>query len=149
MACAAEVKPSAAAALKYLAFFNIDPLGVSVRLAYRYDIAKEKGWRAWSPALAENSFGCFLPDLTRFTTVQCGGARHCSLPQLKTGRPAAIMPVDTRDCEPARRAPTGRNRAQAGKSGVIQFFARIDTNNSAGRQQRAAQLPQPRPAATG
>src|SRR6185436_1133283 len=25
------------------------------------------GWRALPPALAENSCGCFLPDLTRFT----------------------------------------------------------------------------------
>src|SRR5882672_12783332 len=34
------------------------------------------GRRALPPALARNSFGCFLPDLTRFTTVQCGEARH-------------------------------------------------------------------------
>ncbi len=35
-----------------------------------------KGWRALPPALARNSGGCFLPDLTRFTTVQCGEARR-------------------------------------------------------------------------
>src|SRR5215210_797933 len=34
------------------------------------------GWRAVPPALAENSCGCFLPDLTRFTTMQCGAARR-------------------------------------------------------------------------
>ena len=36
-------------------------------------------WRALSPAPAVSSCGCFLPDLTRFTTLQCGGARrvHC------------------------------------------------------------------------
>ena len=32
-----------------------------------------------TPALAVSSCGCFLPDLTRFTRLQCGGARrnHC------------------------------------------------------------------------
>ena len=35
-----------------------------------------KGWRAVPPALAENRCGCFLPDLTRFTTVQCGATRR-------------------------------------------------------------------------
>jgi len=34
------------------------------------------GRRALPPALAMNSCGCFLPDLTRFTTSQCGEARH-------------------------------------------------------------------------
>jgi len=29
-----------------------------------------------SPALAENRCGCFLPDLTRFTTMQCGATRR-------------------------------------------------------------------------
>src|SRR5262249_12675646 len=29
-----------------------------------------------TPALAESSCGCFLPDLTRFTRLQCGGARQ-------------------------------------------------------------------------
>ena len=33
-------------------------------------------WRALPPALAVSSCGCFLPDLTRFTTLQCGEARH-------------------------------------------------------------------------
>ena len=33
-------------------------------------------WRALSPALAVSSCGCFLPDLTRFTRLQCGGARQ-------------------------------------------------------------------------
>src|SRR4051812_44571636 len=99
MACTAGLRASAAAAIRYLVFFTIDPWAFPCIMVYRYDIAKEKGWRAWSPALAENSFGCFLPDLTRFTTVQCGGARHCSLPQLETQRPAAIMPVVARDCE--------------------------------------------------
>ena len=28
------------------------------------------------PALAVNGYGCFLPDLTRFTTLQCGEARQ-------------------------------------------------------------------------
>jgi len=28
------------------------------------------------PALAENSCGCFLPDLTRLTIMQCGEARR-------------------------------------------------------------------------
>jgi len=28
------------------------------------------------PALAVSSCGCFLPDLTRFTTLQCGEARQ-------------------------------------------------------------------------
>jgi hypothetical protein len=28
------------------------------------------------PALAENDYGCFLPDLTRFATKQCGAARR-------------------------------------------------------------------------
>ncbi len=37
---------------------------------------EQKGWRAGPPALAENSYGCFLPDLTRFTTMQCGAARR-------------------------------------------------------------------------
>ena len=39
-------------------------------------VRTKKGWRAQPPALAENSCGCFLPDLTRFTTMQCGEARH-------------------------------------------------------------------------
>jgi len=39
----------------------------------------KKGWRAVPPALAEVGYGCFLPDLTRFTTMQCGAARRCSL----------------------------------------------------------------------
>src|SRR5437762_8395891 len=39
----------------------------------------DERWRAGPPALAENSYGCFLPDLTRFTTMQCGAARRCSL----------------------------------------------------------------------
>ena len=30
-----------------------------------------------TPALAGSSCGCFLPDLTRFTRLQCGGARRC------------------------------------------------------------------------
>ena len=34
------------------------------------------GVASLTPALAENSCGCFLPDLTRFTTMQCGEARH-------------------------------------------------------------------------
>ena len=29
-----------------------------------------------TPALAVNGCGCFLPDLTRFTTPQCGETRH-------------------------------------------------------------------------
>ena len=44
---------------------------------------RRMGWRAGPPALAENSCGCFLPDLTRFTTMQCGAARRsrdCSRP---------------------------------------------------------------------
>ncbi len=40
---------------------------------------ERNGWRARPPALAENSCGCFLPDLTRFTTMQCGEARHIKL----------------------------------------------------------------------
>jgi hypothetical protein len=36
-------------------------------------------WRAQPPALTENSCGCFLPDLTKFTTMQCGEARHNKL----------------------------------------------------------------------
>jgi hypothetical protein len=31
--------------------------------------------RAFTPALAVNGCGCFLPDLTRLTTPRCGGAR--------------------------------------------------------------------------
>src|SRR6266571_8686057 len=34
------------------------------------------GWRALPPALATISCGCFLPDLTRFTRLQCGEARR-------------------------------------------------------------------------
>src|SRR5204863_10104039 len=34
------------------------------------------GWRALPPALAAISCGCFLPDLTRFTGLQCGEARR-------------------------------------------------------------------------
>ena len=34
------------------------------------------GVASLTPSLAKNSFGCFLPDLTRFTTMQCGEARH-------------------------------------------------------------------------
>ena len=41
-----------------------------------YSIYLNEGWRAQPPALAKNSCGCFLPDLTRFTTLQCGEARH-------------------------------------------------------------------------
>jgi len=43
------------------------------------ELARKKGWRAVPPALAEVGYGCFLPDLTRFTTMQCGAARRCSL----------------------------------------------------------------------
>jgi len=39
---------------------------------------KEKWkWRALPPALAVNGCGCFLPDLTRLTTLQCGETRRC------------------------------------------------------------------------
>ncbi len=34
------------------------------------------GRRALPPALAVISCGCFLPDLTRFTTLQCGETRQ-------------------------------------------------------------------------
>ena len=34
------------------------------------------GWRAVPPALAAARYGCFLPDLTRFTTLQCGATRR-------------------------------------------------------------------------
>src|SRR5436309_11868952 len=43
------------------------------------ELTRKKGWRAVPPALAEIGYGCFLPDLTRFTTMQCGAARRCSL----------------------------------------------------------------------
>ncbi len=33
-------------------------------------------WRALPPALTAISCGCFLPDLTRFTGLQCGEARR-------------------------------------------------------------------------
>lgn len=50
------------------------------------NLHKEK-WRAEPPALAKNSCGCFLPDLTRFTTLQCGEARQVRiLPQENTQR---------------------------------------------------------------
>ena len=39
-------------------------------------MALKTGWRALPPALAGHSCGCFLPDLTRFTTLQCGEARQ-------------------------------------------------------------------------
>jgi len=29
-----------------------------------------------TPALTVNGYGCFLPDLTRFTTLQCGETRR-------------------------------------------------------------------------
>src|SRR6266513_3214569 len=46
---------------------------------YQVDLTSKEGWRAVPPALAEVGYGCFLPDLTRFTTMQCGAARRCSL----------------------------------------------------------------------
>src|SRR5438045_9336789 len=46
---------------------------------YQVDLMSKEGWRAVPPALAEVGYGCFLPDLTRFTTMQCGAARRCSL----------------------------------------------------------------------
>ncbi len=36
----------------------------------------DEGRRAVPPALAGNRCGCFLPDLTRFTTPQCGATRR-------------------------------------------------------------------------
>ena len=48
---------------------------------YRVDLTSKEGRRAGPPALAEIGYGCFLPDLTRFTTMQCGAARRCSLPR--------------------------------------------------------------------
>src|SRR5206468_10445766 len=39
-------------------------------------ILDTNGWRALPPALAAISCGCFLPDLTRFTRLQCGEARR-------------------------------------------------------------------------
>src|SRR6185436_15307981 len=54
---------------------------------YQRDLAsKETGWRAVPPALAVNRCGCFLPDLTRFTTVQCGGARRWVVGRARLGR---------------------------------------------------------------
>jgi hypothetical protein len=46
---------------------------------HEIELTRKKGWRAVPPALAEIGYGCFLPDLTRFTTMQCGAARRCSL----------------------------------------------------------------------
>ena len=81
---------------------------------------KKIGWRAWSPALAENSFGCFLPDLTRFTTVQCGGARHCSF-----AASLSLQPV----CHYARccdipRVPISRAAHAIARAGLLPHSAR-------------------------
>ena len=44
---------------------------------YQVDLDdKEQRRRAVPPALAVNRCGCFLPDLTRFTTLQCGATRR-------------------------------------------------------------------------
>ena len=50
-------------------------------LARKYLIAHrlEMLWRALPPALAGAGCGCFLPDLTRFTRLQCGEARRLQL----------------------------------------------------------------------
>ena len=39
--------------------------------------AQKRKWRALPPALAYNGCGCFLPDLTRLTALQCGETRRC------------------------------------------------------------------------
>ena len=36
----------------------------------------EKKAASLTPALAVNGCGCFLPDLTRFTTLRCGETRR-------------------------------------------------------------------------
>ena len=41
--------------------------------------AYKNEWRAKPPALAGTGCGCFLPDLTRFTRLQCGEARRIEL----------------------------------------------------------------------
>ena len=44
--------------------------------APRTGARRSMGWRAVPPALAVSRCGCFLPDLTRFTTLQCGATRR-------------------------------------------------------------------------
>ena len=39
-------------------------------------MSKKKRWRAVPPALAVIRYGCFLPDLTKFTALQCGATRR-------------------------------------------------------------------------
>src|SRR3954469_2227063 len=120
MACTAGLRASAAAAIRYLVFFTIDPWAFPCIMVYRYDIAKEKGWRAGSPALAENSFGCFLPDLTRFTTMQCGGARRNNWFAVRSQR-STIMPVVAVGCE-HRHVDRAAPAAMTARMRVIQFL---------------------------
>src|SRR5690242_1966980 len=65
---------------------------------HEVELTRKRGWRAVPPALAENSCGCFLPDLTRFTTMQCGAARRrsnegVSMPAMRVHRQRGAPPL--------------------------------------------------------
>src|SRR6185295_10927286 len=84
-------------------------------LARKYLIAHrlEKLWRALPPALAGAGCGCFLPDLTRFTRLQCGEARHQQLYGSETGlaesAPSACSQAVNLFCE-VKHPPPSRAR---------------------------------------
>jgi len=57
-----------------------------------------------TPALAVSSCGCFLPDLTRFTRLQCGGARHAHcMSFLEKGCQRADHPISVDPANSIRR----------------------------------------------
>ena len=61
------------------------------------------GWRALPPALAAISCGCFLPDLTRFTKLQCGEARRNRLRRGSSRIPGIIRRFSAEPYARARR----------------------------------------------
>ena len=72
-------------------------IAITAKTAVRpHSPVSELGWRAEPPALALNSCGCFLPDLTRFTTMRCGEARR---------KKAVSMHVKTAFCHHSGRSP--------------------------------------------
>ena len=57
-----------------------------------------------TPALTMDGYGCFLPDLTRFATLQCGETRHAhSNTTVRTATSnlakRKLVPLDSRNIE--------------------------------------------------
>ena len=85
----------------------------------------EKKMASLTPALVVYGCGCFLPDLTRFTTLRCGGTRrgeyyHSPPPSAGIGAFSAVFMKGVRS--PYRRSqPHGTHGQDKQKSRTGQF----------------------------